>query len=659
LTWQVEPQFKKNLFYIAKETPANIQVLGGDFESLPNLISTGSLPRSIEDFPTDQYSESICVVCFVGSSELSQIGFEIGRLSNLVYENKSAPQYDWHRTTAYTCEELELVGVKYRSKLTKSQSRELTIFEVGDPNYSASVQFLSSNPCVALCVRGMNVYERVMKLFNIDSKGVSAVLPSKAFKSVTRFMSYDTRETYRLMKLFFDDVDLIADNRMRKTKNHTSSEFATRVVKVSKPSVLGSGSGKGNKSDSKQSGGVISVKLESVYSSILSGPPIVTCCLVVKPDACFRFLPYILRAIYRENFTILGLKLAELDEDDIKFLKSKDGATEGDNVGTSAGEGGGVLMRWCENGPVCLVALERPSAGGHCLTALLSLVITGGGHHSPYPHSPLDPSAAKRLCPKSWTAQFGRDRFENGFIVPQSFDQSVAFLDHFFPAGLPVHSKVWTKKMQPGNDEALNSFGSTKRTILLEKDRLSLSTTEKQTWLTNGNISSLSAAHCLLNQVNILILPYQLLSNNTTSVTSINRKSNDSVSEGTICQSIPPYVEVLAQLKSKGANLLGLRLLCVSTKQAKDILKLLGLAHDQQKLELLCGGPCLAVAFHRDNAVICFEQLLGSTYDKMSLFTKYSNLILRPTSISEANALLPMMFDKLLDNDYGTIVNAK
>ena len=267
LTSRIEPEFKDRLFHVAKESPAILQVLGGDFESLPNHITTGSLPRSIEEFHSDTYSESFCVVCFVGKSELSSIGFEIGRLSDSVYEKRSAPQYDWQRTTAYSCEQIELVGLKYRSKLTKSQSRELTVFEVGDPNYSPSLEFLSSNPCIALCLRALNVYERIMKLYNIDSKGVAAVLPSKAFKSVTRFMSYDTRETYRLMKLFFDDSELFADNSMRTTTTHRPSELPTRVLKVTRPN---------SASFSKQSkagvkDAMINVKTESIYSSILSG----------------------------------------------------------------------------------------------------------------------------------------------------------------------------------------------------------------------------------------------------------------------------------------------------------------------------------------------------------------------------------------------------
>ena len=48
-----------------------------------------------------------------------------------------------------------------------------------------------------------------------------------------------------------------------------------------------------------------------------------TTCLVVKPDACFRFLPFVLRAIYRENFSILGMEIVEMNDDHIKFFKSK------------------------------------------------------------------------------------------------------------------------------------------------------------------------------------------------------------------------------------------------------------------------------------------------------------------------------------------------
>ena len=60
------------------------------------------------------------------------------------------------------------------------------------------------------------------------------------------------------------------------------------------------------------------------------------------------------------------------------------------------------VFRWCEDGPVCIIAVDRQSA----LTALLQLI----------GQAAADPKTAKRLYPKSWTAQFGRDEFENGFI---------------------------------------------------------------------------------------------------------------------------------------------------------------------------------------------------------------------------------------------------
>ena len=270
LSWRIDPEFKNKLFFCVNETAAVIQCLGGDFESSPNHLSTGSLPRYIDDYETDIYTESLCVVCFVGKAELRSIGFELGKLSNLVYESRFSPQYDAPRSTTFSCEEMEILGIKYRTKLTKSQSRELTVFEVGDPSYSASLEFLSNNPCVTVCVRGLNVFEKVKKVFSIDSKGVAAVLPSHAFKNLTRFMSYNTKETYKLMKLFFDDSELFSDDAMRTTLSHKPCGVETRAVKLAKLGQLDSqGRGKQAKQDLK--GSVLTVKVESIYSTILAG----------------------------------------------------------------------------------------------------------------------------------------------------------------------------------------------------------------------------------------------------------------------------------------------------------------------------------------------------------------------------------------------------
>ena len=49
-----------------------------------------------------------------------------------------------------------------------------------------------------------------------------------------------------------------------------------------------------------------------------------------------------------------------------------------------------------------------------------------------------------------------------------------------------------------------------------------------------------------------------------------------------------------------------------------------------EQVPLLMAGPCLVLALQRDNAVIAFDSLLGTSYVKDSVYSKYGAQILRP-----------------------------
>ena len=48
----------------------------------------------------------------------------------------------------------------------------------------------------------------------------------------------------------------------------------------------------------------------------------------------------------------------------------------------------------------------------------------------------------------------------------------------------------------------------------------------------------------------------------------------------------------------------------------------------------LTSGPSLVLALQRDNGVIVFDALLGSSFDKDSLLNKYGTQILRPKTVA-------------------------
>ena len=51
----------------------------------------------------------------------------------------------------------------------------------------------------------------------------------------------------------------------------------------------------------------------------------------------------------------------------------------------------------------------------------------------------------------------------------------------------------------------------------------------------------------------------------------------------------------------------------------------------------LTSGPSLVLAVQRDNGVIVFDALLGSSFDKDSLLNKYGSQILRPKNVASVS----------------------
>ena len=98
---------------------------------------------------------------------------------------------------------------------------------------------------------------------------MAAVLPYGGHKDVTRFMSYDQSESYKTMKLFFNDSELFADDSCRETALHYPTTSCTRTVRLTGPN--SSAVAKGKAGSAVQKGAPESVETESIYSTILSG----------------------------------------------------------------------------------------------------------------------------------------------------------------------------------------------------------------------------------------------------------------------------------------------------------------------------------------------------------------------------------------------------
>ncbi|KAK2148746.1 hypothetical protein LSH36_485g02057 [Paralvinella palmiformis] len=102
-------------------------------------------------------------------------------------------------------------------------------------------------------------------------------------------------------------------------------------------------------------------------------------------------------------------------------------------------------------------------------------------------------------------------------------------------------------------------------------------------------------------------------------------------------------------------HIVGVRMLWLTEEQAQHMLHI----NDAGSFTLvpeLISGPSVVVAVQRDNAVMAFDSLLGSVYEKDSVFVKYGKHILQPKDCSHANRLLCYFFNDLIPAAHVEIV---
>ena len=107
---------------------------------------------------------------------------------------------------------------------------------------------------------------------------------------------------------------------------------------------------------------------------------------------------------------------------------------------------------------------------------------------------------------------------------------------------------------------------------------------------------ALSSAHQLLNQVNVLILPNELISKPADDIITATPKSSQSE------WSTPPYVDILLHLKSKGVNILGIREVWFDTQQAQEVLQSVG--HKSDKINVSFWLVFLMMFLHVSESVV-------------------------------------------------------
>ncbi|XP_039248438.2 dynein axonemal assembly factor 8-like [Styela clava] len=642
----------------------------GSMTKVPEVeLSTGASPRS---FYSNPEMEQVTVLSLLGEKAIDGAG-EV--LRSLVHGEFSYA--DEERNSAHTDEEsemeafrgFELIALKWLPSLNGMQANELTPYEVGTPAWHESIPILQSSPvmlCVLRRVNAFEVLEDAMRIPRYSCSMSDVVFNAEKF---THVMSITPEIAYRQMKVFFSDKELFPDNQSRpllkylppptrvhqyrqqqnvkpvngyadtngsgdqlnnsfSNGNSRNSDNSKRSSGKKKKKQNGKKDNNNNNNNQNSNGGSntsFSLPEESIFSSMVSCQQPLTSVLVIKPDAFPRHFIKIFRQLHYEGFKVVAAKVVKLTEDEAlqilpNFLKDMQGEVQ-------------VYLDHMTSGLSLVACVQRDNAVRHlCQLA-----------------GPHDPRIARSRCylqrqngssttRATWRALFGIDNMSNGIHVSDSYLSACGELKVFFPEGLCCQETLELKMElvpTPAEDKfmCLDKMKGREVKILPDDRQTNHSTSLRVTYMPRKPV--------------VVILTPPLFHTNGTSRPRQSRHPLTRRPMGLAHGTIPPFVEILDQLLTQGFEICALRQVWFRQSQAAEILNILNYTQNvDSMITSSVQGPSLLLILQRENALVLFDSILGSTKSNNdSLYHKYSSNILRSQkeeqTISAAKYLFP------------------
>ncbi|XP_073670135.1 dynein axonemal assembly factor 8 [Paramisgurnus dabryanus] len=513
-------------------------------------------------------------------------------------------------------EGFELLALKWLPSLSLQQAQELSPFEIGDREWQSSVPSLMSTPALVIALRRIRAFITLRRLLPPNYPGDLSIL-----------MSPTPETAFRQICLFFSETELIPDHSSR-----PSLKFLPPVHNLDRRS-------------------------QSLYTYMTDGPePLLTLALF-KPGVWRRCFGQILSMIKHDGFTVVGLRVLQLNLDMANALMHP---PEQDHTERK------LELKYLTSGPSLALCLMKVNA----VMGLLEL--TG----------PEDPAEARIIDQNLWRARYGSNRIHNGIYGSKSYKKAIKDIKLVFPEGVcsPESSVMRLEQIQCLRSDPRASFEREQTHALSSavKDQFSQSLIAsgfcqgKTTYL-YPTVSSQSGA----NKTNIN--PQLLMFYQPRPTFELGRELLFicvSVPAGrlvcsALCQTTcllmpfdllrqnqpPLYSELLHRMLWADCHLVAGRFCTLDKKQRSHIAELLGSSAGGACHEsLLSEGPCLIIALQGDNAVTCFNVILESICIERPDFESVRMKLLYPNSERGAEKLLCYLFDVLSCDSHHSIV---
>lgn len=553
----------KHMFYSARYSDNLLVNLGGDFSKCVDHEIQVNPNFVVPKLYTNPEMEQIVILILLGHEIQKNSGMFVGKLLGMIPFGKLT-------TVVPLKEGFELLGMKWLPGLTTSQAKEVTPCEVGDRLWKDNIHTLVSEPALVLALRGIDAFRRLEAV-------VPLAQPGRGKDShIDYIMSRNAEESYGFARAFFTDKEIFSDP-------------TARHLLMFLPQVRHHIQGFGSRSHSIKT----DVMTESMFDVMLSGPQPISTLLVIKPRAVKKHLTKILRKVMLEGFTMVGLRLGVVSQDEeLVSLIDEEGELDSDRLDQH--------KKYLSSGPSLILALERENA----VKKMLDLL------------GPCDPLSARRQSQFLWRGTFGMDTVANGLHSSQNFPHAVQELKLFFKDGLCCNETDELRDLEiigPAVDSLLDMTKGDKRIVQI---------TSMQ-----GDTDHSAIEIQLLLQTTCIVLKPPVL--------KIHDRGHYA------------YVDIVEELLKQEFEIVGARMVWFTQEQAEVFLHIIN-AGSYKQVPMLLAGPSLVFALQRDNAVLSFDSILGSDFGADSIIGKYGGGIFRPADIKQAHRMLGFFFDELM-----------
>ncbi|KAL8596211.1 hypothetical protein ACOMHN_021251 [Nucella lapillus] len=597
-----------HLFHLADYSDTLLTSLGGNFSKCPSFDPMCDVRGPLPPLYGHKELEQVSVLILLGKDLLKDWGSFLQKLQTF-------------STSGGQVSDFELLGVKWLAGMNSFQTREVTPYEIGDNRWRPSIRFMAHESAVVLALRSVNAFKKLEPFVSLPVTTSTSILPPHTSPSPrhhlplhggigsssaavpphpTRLMSRSPKDSYLWLRLFFWPQELFPDPDSRTLLPYLPESrlyFHTLpgVKEGSKPRIT-------PRSIESQD-----LLQENVLDSLLYHAAPLTTFLLVKPHALRRHLPKILRRVLHEGFSVVGLRLGVMEEGAARTFLALDFE--------NGGQVHDLHLQYLTSEPSLYLALWRENA----VKKLLDLV------------GPEDPQQARRQSQFYWRGIYGSDLIHNGLYASRTYIESVWDLHTFFPDGLccdPTYHLDCEQIPCPAVDgETDVNFLQTRSAVARQSAPASGRDSSSPSAASSPISDTEKRVHSLLMQSTCLVLPPALM------------VCGD---DGTDA----PFVDVISLLLNRGFELVGARMVWLTQQQAEQLLHTLHRS-SFETVSQMTSAPCLVLALERDNAVLAFQNTLGSGSEAQAVLTKYRKDIYRPTDIRQAHQLLALFFRHL------------